>query len=533
MISALDVMQDHYFEVWQGIWPTANDWTAAVLGTYVSAVLSTLSISYNYVVSPESALPPAEKDNENLINRYFSQLVASYFGQEALRIRNEAYDDMLWVVLGWLESIKFIDLHSKLHYREPQKPSPGTNSRHSSWFGKEWIPAFAHRARIFWDLAARGWDTTLCDGGMLWSPHTSPYKNAITNELFITASISMYLYFPGDDNPSPFSDRNGPPIRPRDPKYLAAAMEGYKWLYLSNMTNPKGLYIDGFHVTGWEEHPKNNTLKNTKCDARNEMVYTYNQGVLLSGQRGLWEATGAQPFLEDGHKLISDVINATGYDLEHDRVYDDEKKYKKSDPRLKEWHGLGRSGVLEDVCDAFGYCNQDGQTFKGIFFHHLAIFCAPLPTPYLKPGEAFDLRSYQNVRSWHDENCARYGKWIRRNAEAAMRTQDEHGNYGMWWGAPASNESVILKPKPQLPDQAVDYRNQGVPKDKIWRRHGAYHVNTDRDEYMPRPLHIHDNRQKDANDRGRGRTAETQGGGVMVLRALWEIVDLRALEKSI
>ena len=40
---------------------------------------------------------------------------------------------------------------------------------------------------------------------MSWNPYLEPYKNAITNELFISASIGMYLYFPGDDNDSPFS----------------------------------------------------------------------------------------------------------------------------------------------------------------------------------------------------------------------------------------------------------------------------------------------------------------------------------------
>jgi Glycosyl hydrolase family 76 len=527
MVLALDVMQDQYFEVWQGIWPTGIDWTCAVLGTYISAVLNTLSMSYEYVVTPESTSP--WKDNENLINRYFSQLIASYFGQDAFRLRNEAYDDMLWVVLGWLESIKFINAHSKLQYEVPQRPPLGANSKHSSWFGKQWIPAFAHRARLFWDFASAGWDTTLCGGGMLWSPYTSPYKNAITNELFITASISMYLYFPGDDNTSPFVETNGPPVGPRDPRYLAAAVQSYKWLHLSNMTNHKGLYIDGFHITGWEDHPKNKTQRNTKCDARNEMVYTYNQGVLLSGQRGLWEATGSRSFLEDGHKLISDVINATGYDLQHDKAYDGEKKPCKSDSCLSEWHGLGRSGILEDFCDAFGYCSQDGQTFKGIFFHHLTVFCAPLPADYIKPGEDSNVGPYEDDISWHDENCARYGKWIRRNAEAAMSTQDERGNYGMWWGAPASNQTIVLKPKPQLPGQAIDYRNLGVPRDEIWQRPGSY---KNRGERTLKPLHIRGTRPRDSNDRGRGRTVETQGGGVMVLRALWEIVDLRALKKG-
>lgn len=525
LISALDVMQDRYFEVWQGNWPTAIDWTSAVLGTYLSAALSTLSTSYDYIVTRGSAISLKDKINENLINRYFSQLVASYFGQDILRLRNEGYDDMLWVVLGWLESIKFINLHSEIHYKEPQSPSPGTASKQTPWFGEQWIPAFAHRARVFWDLAAAGWDTTLCGGGMLWSPYTSPYKNAVTNELFIAASIAMYLYFPGDDNTSPFIKASGLPVGPRDPKYLTAALKAYRWLYDSNMTNPKGLYTDGFHITNWSGHPKNNTINSTKCDLRNEMIYTYNQGVILSGQRGLWIVTGARSFLEDGHKLISNVINATGYNLKRDKIYDEVKGCGKSKTCLGKWHGLGRSGILEDLCDAYGHCSQDGQAFKGIFFHHLATFCAPLPTSYAKPRETSGAWSDQNDILWHKQNCARYSKWIRRNAEAAISTRDEYGNYGMWWGAPALNLSDILEREPPLPDGAVDYRNHGFPRDEPWQQPSTYHPSINEENMLMRS-HMHGARRKDANDRGRGRTVETQGGGVMVLRALWEIVGI-------
>ena len=37
----------------------------------------------------------------------------------------------------------------------------------------------------------------------MWNPSLGPYKNAVTNELFITASVSMYLYFSGDNDASP------------------------------------------------------------------------------------------------------------------------------------------------------------------------------------------------------------------------------------------------------------------------------------------------------------------------------------------
>jgi hypothetical protein len=507
-LNALDVLQTSYFEMWQGDWPTGIDWTKAVLGTYLSSALLTLSTSFNSLST--------EKYSENLVNKYFSQLSGAYFGQDSFALRQEAYDDMLWVVLGWLESIKFINTHSRGHYSD-------TGREEGDWYGKGYIPAFAHRARIFWELASQGWDTSLCNGGMIWNPYLVPYKNAITNELYIAASISMYLYFPGDENNSPFGFTNLPdlkstdvetPGRPYDPKYLAAAIEAYRWLSSSNMTDAKGLYVDGYHISGWSrEQPKNGSF-NTRCDSRNEMVYTYNQGVLLSGQRGLYEATGARSYLEDGHRLVADVIAATGWDLKENIAPAQSNLPAK-------WEGLGRSGVLEEACDAPGYCSQDSQTFKGIFFHHLTAFCAPLPQYLPIPNAQVVGKDIADDQKLHEDLCKRYGQWIRHNAEAAISTRDAEGKFGMWWGAPKSSHGRDFDSEVDLPAHAVDYRNSGVPKkwkDNNW--HGR-----EIGEEM---------RQKgrkvgvwDLNDRGRGRTVETQGGGVAVLRALWELVENR------
>ncbi|PQE20408.1 Six-hairpin glycosidase protein [Rutstroemia sp. NJR-2017a BBW] len=499
MISALDVLQGDYFATWQGLYPTGIDWTSAVIGTYVSAALTTLTKSFAYLSSPST--------NENTINKYFSEVIGFYFGQDAFSLRTQAYDDMLWVVLGWLETIKFIDLHSNLHYSNASQPE---------WYGKQYIPAFAHRARMFWELASQGWDTTLCGGGMIWSPYLTPYKNAITNELYIAASISMYLYFPGDSNDSPFviADSTHPP---REPKYLQAAVEAYKWLNNSNMTDSKGLFVDGYHISDLSGKPGGNT----RCDSRNEMVYTYNQGVLLTGQRGLYEATAARSYLSEGHKLIANVIAATGYDLDHDAVLSPPPKNSST---LAKWYGLGRNGILEEVCDSQAFCSQDGQTFKGIFFHHLTAFCSDLPETSFVEGKE---ENYAIDRKWHTNKCSAYAGWIKRNAEAALSTRDAGGRFGMWWGAPPA-EHASDKSEPNLPDDAVDYRNIGVPKTTEWR--GRRYPEGARGNQFSSYGVDGDNQFigiEDLNDRGRGRTVETQGGGVSVLRALWEVVDIR------
>ncbi|KAI1355365.1 glycosyl hydrolase family 76-domain-containing protein [Xylaria sp. FL0043] len=555
LLDALNVTQSEFFAPWLGTWPEAIDWTAAVIGTHVSGVTRGISEDLMFLSSKEDNLVDWRRTS-NLIDKYFAQTIAYYFGQDALAIRYEAYDDILWVVLGWLEAIKFVNTHSDLHYTLASSDgvTEGVwkgymNKPNEPYHGSIWLSTFSHRARVFWDLALRGWDTTLCNGGMIWNPRLQPYKNAITNELFIAASISMYLYFPGDDNESPFynhRDKFNPEdpdskvySGPRDARYLKAAVEGYRWLRNSNMTNDQGLLIDGFHISGYLD--KNNN--NTRCDSRDEMVFTYNQGVILTGQRGLWDATGASSFLVDGHHLIQNVIKATGYNLRLDRPADDLLEIKAG--VLPRWHGLGRLGIMEEYCDASGTCSQDGQTFKGIFFHHLTAFCAPLETPPLELGLQVHERTFTSIKKSHAEACKAYTGWLRHNVQAAAGTRDASGRFGQWWTAGLLSGNWV-GPWPTLADDGIqkkpnetDYRNYGVPADTTWRSAAASHEPTQvppagnpEEDRLPFgrdkaqvPLgnikrHHH---TKDPNDRGRGRTVETQSGGLGLLRAYWKI----------
>ncbi|KAH8721568.1 glycosyl hydrolase family 76-domain-containing protein, partial [Phaeosphaeriaceae sp. PMI808] len=424
--DALSTMQDQYFSLWLGKWTTAIDWTAAVMCTYISATLSTFSQSLD-TIAPKAYTETGHTKHqaqrlENEINKYFGQTVAFYFGEETFEIRMQAYDDMLWVVLEWLESIQFIKSHSST-----------IDQQH--WHGKQYLPAFAHRARIFYELAEQGWDWRLCGGGMTWNPRLLPYKNAITNQLFISASISMYLHFPGDKIRSPFSpttNKTTPPSHAHhqtqqdhdcanhrtqyDPIFLQNAVNGYTWLHNIGMLNTQGLYTDGFHI-----HDYKTNKSATTCDERNEMVYTYNQGVVLSALRGLWEATGNTTYLAHAHDLIRNVLRATGWDAEAQRGVGGE------------WSGLGRDGVLMEACDdAPGSCNQDAQTFKGIFFLHLTAFCAALPRRAVEVGKTFGASDGVARRHWG--RCDAYVEWVVRNAEAALVTRDGEGRFGGRWG---------------------------------------------------------------------------------------------------
>ncbi|KAI0861094.1 glycosyl hydrolase family 76-domain-containing protein [Xylaria cubensis] len=548
LLNALNVTQSEYFAPWLGTWPDAIDWTAAVIGTHVSGATRSISEDLVFLQTKWDSAYDWRRAS-NLIDNYFAQTIAYYFGQDAFAIRNEAYDDILWVVLGWLESINFVNTHSDLYYAvaSPNLPeaTPGVTDEalnsyaaipHQPYHGNIWISAFAHRARIFWDLASHGWDTTLCNGGMVWNPRLLPYKNAITNELFIAASISMYLYFPGDDNESPFYNRpdrfnpHNPDSKeyrgPRDAKYLKAAVEGYRWLRNSNMTNDQGLIVDGFHISGFLDEDNNNT----RCDARDEMVYTYNQGVILTGQRGLWDATGASSFLADGHDLIQKVVKATGYDLLLDRPFDNPLHAKAG--VLPRWHGLGRLGVMEERLDASGTGSQDLQTFKGIFFHHLTTFCAPLEAPSPDSGLGIHINAFKAIKASHTDACRAYSGWLEHNVHAAMRTRDASGRFGQWWTAGLLSDDWV-GPWPTVtndgiddtPENATDYRNYGVPTDTTWRSslpteppHTRYSTYGQTPLKSPRRAIV-----EDPNDRGRGRTVETQSCGLGLLRAYWKI----------
>lgn len=546
MVSALDVMQDCYYELWLANWPSCNHWTAAVMATQVSATLSSLTASPDDILALMLAVSHDEDGDghqeaeekalafENLINRFFAHTSVFYFGENAFELRNEAYDDMLWVVLEWLESIKFQRLHSDLRYNTSRSEGDTTGR---VWHGSQFQVPAAHRARLFYDLASAGWDNTLCNGGMVWNPKLTPYKNAITNELYIAASIGMYLYFPGDVISSPFvagsTGGSASGGNTHNPVHLQAAIKGYRWLNSSGMTIQNGLYGDGFHIAGWQnaQHPGTR-----QCDVLNTMTYTYNQGVILSGLRGLWLATGSGEYLRDGHNLVQKVIQATGWD----------------NPSRNAWAGLGRGGVLEDTCDAPGDCSQDGQTFKGIFFHHFTEFCRPLwpqEEQFLAHAADLDAHDWTDKYRQHRTRCRQYRPWIEHNAQAALKTLNEHGQFGMWWGQPygaqsaAVNDDSTTTPTADdngnsstnpLPRGAIDYRNHGrqgegsagLPlgatafdsaDDARTRAFGRDHsAREDRQSTRAPPP------PPDQNNRGRGRTVETQAGGVAVLRALYE-----------
>ena len=258
------------------------------------------------------------------------------------------------------------------------------------------------------------------------------------------------------------------PYPPRNETYLWNAIRAHEWLIRSNMTDASGLYTDGFHVSNLRHG-------GSKCDKRDEMVYTYNQGVLLSALRGLAEATSDGAYLVEGLELINAVLTSEGSTGE--LIFD---------------------GVLTEKCDPGGYCSQNGQTFKGIFMHHLTAFCQPLPKSSTLAIETL---------TTHRAACGHLRTFLRRSAMSATLTRNSKGVMGSWWGIPAGMLSSEYESHDTRPPGTMDIENMCV-----------FTMKAETCEAAQRPPQA--KRSKDLNDRGRGRTVESHSGGLAALRAL-------------
>ncbi|KAF2720999.1 glycoside hydrolase family 76 protein [Polychaeton citri CBS 116435] len=503
-VSVLDTMQSTY---WNGTyWPTTIQWIGAFLDTLLAA--SDRSFT-NVLVEYDGTIPGTSTSHEGIqsgISGYYNQIVGYYGNEDTIQIFGAAYDDAQWVVLEWLEAIKFINKYDMYA---------------STALGQDDIAGFAHRAHIFYNIVAGQFNTTLCGGGLTWNPALAVYKNSITNELFISSSIGMYLYFPGDSNTDPYPNPDYTettnltlpdlaPLSAHDPSLLDNAIKEYSWFKSQPFRNAQGLVIDGFHISDGQ----------TTCDQPSDMVYTYNQGVLLSGLRQLWEATGDQSYLEDAYAYIYSTINATGW-------------YARTGDEAAQWHGLGRNGIMEDYCDAAANCSQDAQMFKGIYFHHLDLFCEPLPTRKPLINGITHVAS-SSLAGSHARKCQGYVPWVAHNARAALATRNSTSNIiGEWWGASYINQTQAPNPGYSQPNPGPDpWNHPRLLKQPPWVCEGKHECGKDRHHHNTglrtrRVAHKLvegiSNRQA-SSDSDDTRTVQTQGSGLSVVKAAADLM---------
>ena len=168
------------------------------------------------------------------------------------------------------------------------------------WWAVAWIdawdltktPAYLTMAQtIFKDMTTQ-WDTTTCGGGVWWSKDlkNSPYKNAITNELFLEIAASL-------------ANRETDPKR--EAEYLIWARKEWRWFRDSGMINASNMINDGLNAT----NPK-------ACINNHGTTWTYNQGVILGGLVELAKADSDSTLLSKAQTIadaaMTHLVTADG-----------------------------------------------------------------------------------------------------------------------------------------------------------------------------------------------------------------------------
>ncbi|MBV9386915.1 MAG: hypothetical protein JOZ78_10860 [Chroococcidiopsidaceae cyanobacterium CP_BM_ER_R8_30] len=249
-----------FYNLATGIWNTAEWWNSAnALETTIDYSLLSDTLTYR----------------GNIFNT-FEKYKSSHF------IDPWFYDDEGWWALTW---IKAYDLTGE--------------------------PRYLEMAKIIFNDMKRGWDST-CGGGLWWKrqKQQQQYKNAITNELFLSVAAKLHLRSPGDSGPG---------------SYIDWAKREWNWFRQTGLINRNHLINDGL---------------DSVCQNNRQTTWTYNQGVILGGLVDLYKST-QNPLLLTQAQAIADAAI----------------------------HTLAPNGILQEPCDS--NCGGEGAEFKGVFIRNL------------------------------------------------------------------------------------------------------------------------------------------------------------------
>ncbi|KAI1171525.1 glycoside hydrolase family 76 protein [Nemania sp. FL0916] len=190
------------------------------------------------------------------------------------------------------------------------------------------------------------WNTTTCDGGLIWNIPNRTYHNAISNELYLELTATLHNLIPGDTY------------------YLGQAMQEWEWFNATGMINSEGLINDGL-------------TEDSSCVNNGQPVWSYNQGVILAGLVQLSTATGDASYLNTAQKIADAVVNDAS---------------------------LSPNGILtESACATADECEPNGTAFKGIFMRGLAKLDAVLDGhPYQTYIQNNAQSAYDNARNGTD-----------------------------------------------------------------------------------------------------------------------------------
>ncbi len=166
--------------------------------------------------------------------------------------------------------------------------------------------------RIFKDMQA-GTDTK-CGGGIWWSKERA-YKNAISNELYLSVAASLANRIAG-----------------KKQQYVQIAKDEWAWFKKSGMINKDNLVNDGLKINA-----------DGSCGNNGMNTWSYNQGVVLGGLVELSKATGDTSYLSEAAAIAKAAIKLLS----------------------------DSNGIIREVDKCEPNCGNDGSQFKGIFVRNL------------------------------------------------------------------------------------------------------------------------------------------------------------------
>ena len=291
-----------WYRPWRGMWATTGWWNAAnALTAVIDYTQLTGDGAYAGVI--ETTFRAARRWHRGFTNRY--------------------YDDNGWWALAWVAAY---DLTQDRRYLEA--------------------------ARSIFDRNTAGWDDT-CRGGLWWNEDRK-YKNAITNELFLTLAARLHQRAP---------DAGG---------YRTWALREWEWLHASGMIGASGLVNDGLTAA---------------CENNGGITWTYNQGVILGGLAALHEISGDRGYLEQGESIADAAL-----------------------AQLASPPWASPPGILAEPGEAGLAAKGDHTQFKGIFVRNLGAFCRSSPRPGYRSFILANARSiWDNARNTDNQFGQRWG----------------------------------------------------------------------------------------------------------------------------
>lgn len=162
----------------------------------------------------------------------------------------------------------------------------------TSWWTLAWIQAYdltgdtsyLSMAETIFPFLTKGWNPATCGGGEYWAINSN-YKNAITNELFLTVAAKLANRTTGSASAN----------------YLSWANKEWTWFKTSGMINSSNLINDG--IT-----PPN---ANPPCTNNGATEWTYNQGVVLGGLVELAQADNDPSLITEAQTLAHATLTST------------------------------------------------------------------------------------------------------------------------------------------------------------------------------------------------------------------------------